>query len=67
MSQLLVFAMNIADDMNRALGQGADGREPRNFRHRRIDIRKTFGEQTENGKRFLGWIWHKIVFVIFAV
>ena len=47
MPQLLVLAVNVADDVDRALGQRQDGGKPRDFRHGGVHIGKAPGQRAQ--------------------
>ena len=58
MPQFLVLAVDVTDDMDRALGQRTDGRKPRDLCHGRVNIGKLFSERPEKGQGLVGRIGH---------
>jgi hypothetical protein len=58
MPQLLVLTVNVADDMDGALGQRQDCREPRDLRHRRIDVWEPLRQRSQEDQFGLTCLQH---------
>ena len=60
-AQFFVFTVDVADDVDGAFGKCKDRRQPRDLRHRRIDVGKQFCQRAKGRHKRLAGIIHDVL------